>query len=419
MKMKYKIKNECLSLSYTEQPIKFRQCNYFRPTCDCRTVGIPTPPSEILLPHLHPPRVYFQQHYTNPKKHEMSAQGNFELLALENPLLDIQAFGDEKLLQKYDLKANDAILAEEKHLGIFDDLIQNHKAVLIAGGAAQNTARGAQYILPPNSTVYIGCVGRDKYGAQLEEICKKAGVKTEYRYDDETPTGRCGVVITGENRSLCTDLAAANNYKIEHLKQPEIWKQVENAKVYYVGGFHLTVCVPAMLAIGEEAAAKDKTFILNLSAPFIPQFFKDQLDQVLPYVDILIANETEAAAYAESHGISSKDVKEIAKSIVSLPKKNSKRARTVVFTQGTEPTVTVTANGSDVDVKEYQVHAINKEKITDTNGAGDAFAGGFVAGIVQGKPLDTAVDMGQWLAKLSIQELGPSYPASKQTYTQS
>lgn len=345
----------------------------------------------------------------------MASKGNFELLCLENPLLDIQGVGDEKLLEKYGLGANDAILAEEKHLGLYDDLIKNYKAVLIAGGAAQNTARGAQYILPPDSTVYVGCVGRDDYGKQLEGICNKAGVKTLYRYDEETPTGRCGVVITGHNRSLCTDLAAANKYKIEHLKQPEVWKYVENAKFFYVGGYHLTVCPPAAMALAEEAAAKDKVFILNLSAPFIAQFFKDPLDQLLPYVDILIANETEAAAFAESHNIASKDIRDIAKEIVKLPKKNSKRSRTVVFTQGTDPTVSVVGD----EVKEYPVHAIGKELINDTNGAGDAFAGGFVAGIVQGKPLETAIDMGQWLAKLSIQELGPSYPEPKQTYTHS
>ena len=39
----------------------------------------------------------------------------------------------------------------------------------------------------------------------------------------------------------------------------------------------------------------------------------------------------------------------------------------------------------------------------------DAFAGGFVAGIVEGKSLEESVDMGQWLASLSITELGPSY----------
>ena len=39
----------------------------------------------------------------------------------------------------------------------------------------------------------------------------------------------------------------------------------------------------------------------------------------------------------------------------------------------------------------------------------DAFAGGFVAGIVEGKSLDESIDQGHWLAKLSIQELGPQY----------
>lgn len=39
--------------------------------------------------------------------------------------------------------------------------------------------------------------------------------------------------------------------------------------------------------------------------------------------------------------------------------------------------------------------------------ASDAFAGGFCAGIVQGKTLDESIDMGHWLANLSIRELGP------------
>ncbi len=42
----------------------------------------------------------------------------------------------------------------------------------------------------------------------------------------------------------------------------------------------------------------------------------------------------------------------------------------------------------------------------------DAFAGGFVAGIVEGKSLDESVDMGHWLASLSIKELGPQYVRS-------
>ena len=37
------------------------------------------------------------------------------LFCLGNPLLDMQVTGGEALLQKYDLKANDAILAGDKH----------------------------------------------------------------------------------------------------------------------------------------------------------------------------------------------------------------------------------------------------------------------------------------------------------------
>lgn len=41
---------------------------------------------------------------------------------------------------------------------------------------------------------------------------------------------------------------------------------------------------------------------MNLSAPFIPEFFKDNVDKVLPYIDVLFGNESEAEAFARSHG---------------------------------------------------------------------------------------------------------------------
>jgi adenosine kinase len=39
----------------------------------------------------------------------------YPLFCIGNPLLDLQVVNGEELLKKYDLKANDAILAEEKH----------------------------------------------------------------------------------------------------------------------------------------------------------------------------------------------------------------------------------------------------------------------------------------------------------------
>jgi len=252
--------------------------------------------------------------------------------------------------------------------------------------------------------VYLGGVGDDKYAAILHDAVKTAGLRVEYRVDKKEKTGRCGVVITGHDRSMVTDLGAANHYDLDHLKSPEVWKLVEGATHYFVGGYHLTVCPPAIQALAEEAAKNNKVFVFSLSAPFIPQFFKDPLDASAPYWDYVIGNETEALSYAESHGLETKDIKEIAKHLAALPKANTKRERVAVITQGTDPTI-VAANG---EVKEYPVHAIESSKINDTTGAGDAFAAGFTAGLVAGVSLAQAVDQGQWLAKLSIQELGPS-----------
>ena len=50
-----------------------------------------------------------------------------------------------RYLEKYGLKPFDAILAEEKHLPIFPDLIDNHKPDYCAGGSAQNSIRVAQW----------------------------------------------------------------------------------------------------------------------------------------------------------------------------------------------------------------------------------------------------------------------------------
>ncbi|CAF9922598.1 MAG: adenosine kinase [Heterodermia speciosa] len=359
----------------------------------------------------------------------MGSQEQYTLLCLENPLLgnsmpsmtplpqyltniastDIQGKGDEAMLQKYGLKPNDAILAEEKHMGLYEDLIQNHDAKLIAGGAAQNTARGAQYILPPSSVLYIGCVGDDHYASLLTDACNAAGLRTEYlRSPKNSPTGRCGVIITGQDRSMCTHLAAANDYELSHLKSAPVWSLVQAAKFYYVGGYHLTVCPEAVLTLGKEAAEKDKVFMLSLSAPFIPQFFKSQVDETAPYWDYVVGNETEVRTWAQVHDDveEKEDVKVIARKLAELPKVNGKRKRVVIVTQGTEETV-IAVQGEE-SVREFKVHVVGQEEIYDTNGAGDAFAGGFIAGIVEGKSLEESVDRGHWLASLSIKELGPS-----------
>lgn len=52
--------------------------------------------------------------------------------------------GDQNLLDKYGLKNNNAILAEEKHMPLYEELMKNTNIEYTAGGSAQNSLRVAQ-----------------------------------------------------------------------------------------------------------------------------------------------------------------------------------------------------------------------------------------------------------------------------------
>ena len=131
-------------------------------------------------------------------------------------------------------------------------------------------------------------------------------------------------------------------------------------------------------------------FVLNLSAPFIPQFFGVQLQQIIPYCDVIIGNESEAEAWATATGLPQKDLPTIAQALATQPKANPSRPRIVVITHGAESTIVVSSDDKD-NAKVYPVHALKSEDIVDTNGAGDAFAGGFLGAWVAGKNLEQCV----------------------------
>lgn len=145
---------------------------------------------------------------------------------------------------------------------------------------------------------------------------------------------------------------------------------------------------------------------MNLSAPFIPQFFKAQVEKVLPYCDIIIGNETEAEAYATATGLpDSKDLPAIAKAIATSPKSNASRPRIVIITHGPKSTVLVSSAEPD-NAKVYNVSPISSDQIVDTNGAGDAFAGGFLGAYVAGKSLDECVEVGHKMGAMCVQLVG-------------
>ncbi|TFK65448.1 Ribokinase-like protein [Pluteus cervinus] len=331
---------------------------------------------------------------------------SYSLFCMGNPLLDMQVTNGEELLKKYDLKANDAILAEEKHTPIYEEIVKDYKITYVAGGAAQNAARGAAYVLPPGSVVYTGCVGDDDLAEQLKAANKREGLDEVYQVKKGEKTGACAVIITGHHRSLVTNLRVAEKFDQSHLSSPFVAPLIEAAKVFYVEGYFLTHGTEIALELSKVASEANKIFVLNFSAPFIPQFFGSQLSKILPYTDILIGNESEAEAWATANNVTeTKDLSAIAKAIAASPKANS-TPRIVVITQGDKSTIVATSNQAEVKV--FPVHALTDE-IVDTNGAGDAFAGGFLGAWVAGKTLDESIDAGHKLGAMCVQLVGPQY----------
>mmetsp|Transcript_21417 Transcript_21417/g.29998 ORF Transcript_21417/g.29998 Transcript_21417/m.29998 type:complete len:345 (-) Transcript_21417:39-1073(-) len=327
------------------------------------------------------------------------------LMGMGNPLLDISAEVGQDMLDKYDVKLDSAILAEGKHIPIYKELIEKYNAGFIAGGATQNSIRIAQWMLlasgKANQTAFMGCVGDDEYGQTLAKCALADGVLTHYMKDVTTDTGTCAVLVKDGERSLIANLAAANNFKISHLETDLAQNIYKTAQYYYIAGFFLTVSVESLVKVAEHALAENKTFCLNLSAPFIIDFFGDQVATALPYADILFCNESEAETYAKKHDLG-EDLKDVALKVAASPKKNTKRSRMVIFTQGSKSTI-VAYEGK---VTEYNVEPLASELLVDTNGAGDAFVGGFLSQLVQGKDTSECVKAGHWAAKYIIQQPG-------------
>jgi len=139
--------------------------------------------------------------------------------------------------------------------------------------------------------------------------------------------------------------------------------------------------------------------------------FKAVFVETMPYVDFLFGNETEALTWAETEGWETTDIKFIATRLALITSAKS-RKRTVVITQGSDPTI-VCINGQ---VTEFPVIALPKDELVDANGAGDSYVGGFLAGLTKGLPVADCCKAGAYAASVIVQQSGCTFPA-KPDYT--
>lgn len=336
------------------------------------------------------------------------------ILGLCNPLLDITAYVDKDILDKYNLKANNVILAGEEHKDLCRELVKRYKVEYTAGGSAQNVMRVVAGILKKQNVrskvLFSGCISNDDFGELMTKKANEDGVITNYSICETIPTGTCAVCLTdqGKNRSLCAFLGASQKFSDKHLR--DNWEElVASTDIIYISGFLLAVSPAIYHLLGEHVAScsdKKKRFCLNLSAPYVSSVFGDELQKVIKYVDIVFGNDDEAKAFAQFMKWNTTNVEEIASKLADYDKARKEVGRIVVTTQGERPIIVAEQIDGEVQIKHIPCKPIPDSEMVDTNGAGDGFAAGFLSQWLLGASLEFCIEMGSYAARETIKVVG-------------
>jgi len=185
---------------------------------------------------------------------------------------------------------------------------------------------------------------------------------------------------------------AGSAFKLLDYNETDTPSYLSKAKIIYLTGYFVASSPEASLEICRYAAEKGKIVALSLSATYICQFHKSTILQLLQYVDYLFANEDQLLTFAREHSMKDTDnVESCSQQIARLPKINSSRRR-IVLTQNGETSCLVAQGYNKIRL----FMGTDQEKTPSLDGSGifDAFVGGFLSQILQGMPLEEAIEIG-------------------------
>lgn len=80
----------------------------------------------------------------------------------------------------------------------------------------------------------MGCIGQDHNADIMKKKASEVGLNVIYQITDKDHTGKCAVLITGDDRSLVAHLGAANHFTDDHLDNEHHWSLIEKAHIFYI-----------------------------------------------------------------------------------------------------------------------------------------------------------------------------------------
>lgn len=368
-----------------------------------------------------------------------------QLCGLGHPLLDITAVVPESFLDKFKVERGVPSLATEEQVDLFTELAKLPNVKYVAGGAAMNTIRVARWMLGGRymdslACRFIGAIGADEFGeklraeleqARIEPIFHvaetsmvrdgKGGEKRASEEERSPPTGTCGVLVVDKERSMVTNLGAAREVPQSFLHSEDVQKAIKASDVFYMEGFFFNIISNPETHRNIAAvttASPNKIFAANISAPFLCYSYKSEWKDLIPSLDVLIGNEVDWLAFAPvvlgwEDGLPLETVASRTAALpVNRPDNHPLGGRIVIITRGTSPTIVAYHDKSQLKVRVFKVPLVEPDKVVDDCGAGDSFAGGFLAGLALRKPLPACIHAGMFAAGVTVQAVGCSVPES-------
>ncbi len=270
------------------------------------------------------------------------------------------------------------------------ETILGRSFVLGPGGKGSNQAVAAA--MAGAETHFISRLGADAFADIALATWKKAGVHPAVTQHADSYTGAAYIFIedaTGNNAIIISPGAAA---EISTGDVDANAGLIRGAKVFIT---QLEQPIPVALYALKLATAAGVTTILNPApAATLP-------DGMLAFCDYVTPNESEAEALT---GVAVTSVEE---ALVAAKALRAKGAGAAVITLGEKGAL------YHDGARTVHVPPFKAGRVVETTGAGDAFNGGFAAGLSEGMDPVAAVRFGSATAGISVTRAGtaPSMPS--------
>ncbi len=319
----------------------------------------------------------------------MNQDPSFELIGVGSPIMDLLArVPDAFLQQNVSGDKGGMVLVDHDEMQRILGCLEGDPAYSTGGSAANATYNASRLGL---RTTFLGKLGNDKLATAYRHAFGRAGVDASRFKEAPHANARCLALVTPDaQRTMRTCLGAAMTLSPTEITAADF----AGCKHAHIEGY-LVFNRSLADAVLSSARAAGCTTSLDLSSFEVVNASRDWLfNQFRHGIDVVFANEDEIRALYEDHTSSYKTL-----------------ARRLAD-HGVLAAVKVGKDGAWIahDTTVHRIDPIAVADVIDTNGAGDAWAAGFLFGHLRGWSLPESGKLASRLGAETVMHMGPIIP---------